>query len=198
MDYTDEVMSLPAQVLSSAPFELERGYRHIVFSGMGGSGVVGRIASEFLSVPVVLVDDYSLPEYVGKEDLLISISYSGNTEETISVTQMALERGMDVVAITSGGRLSSMVRKVVKVPGGLQPRAALGYMLTPVLETFIGREFRKERVVEAMRSVEGRQEEIGGLAKEIVSGRLIPVIYGFSHSGPWRTGGRLSSTRMPR
>ncbi len=86
----------------------------------------------------------------------------------------------------------------MKVPGGLQPRAALGYMLTPVLETFIGREFRKERVVEAMRSVEGRQEEIGGLAKEIVSGRLIPVIYGFSHSGPWRTGGRLSSTRMPR
>ncbi|MEA2015526.1 MAG: bifunctional phosphoglucose/phosphomannose isomerase [Actinomycetota bacterium] len=117
----------------------EKKFSGIVFSGMGGSGFAGDIVKALIrddiDIPVEVVKGYSLPSYVNKDWLVISISYSGNTEETISTTGQALERGCEVIIICSGGELEKIGRDngktVLKIPSGMQPRGAAGYLFFP-------------------------------------------------------------------
>jgi glucose/mannose-6-phosphate isomerase len=89
-------------------------------------------------VPVLTVKDYELPACVGPKWLALAVSYSGETEEVITATQHALERGVPVVAVTSGGTLeaiaagagASVISPVVDVP---VPRAAVGALAVPCL-----------------------------------------------------------------
>src|SRR3989339_1462358 len=93
--------------------KLPAGYKKvssIVVSGMGGSGLGAHIvkalfASE-LKVPIEIVNDYSLPAYVGKNTLVIASSYSGNTEEMINALQEAKKKKAKVVVLCSGGQLA--------------------------------------------------------------------------------------------
>ena len=117
-------------------------YKGIAFCGMGGSGIVGSFASKWLEhrgydKPLVVVKDYTLPKFIDKDFLVICISYSGNTEETLSNFREALGRGIKPICITSGGKLRELAEKegceVYEVPGGYQPRFALGFMLSRLL-----------------------------------------------------------------
>lgn len=116
-------------------------WRHIVVSGLGGSGIGGTIVQNYLTptlaIPFVVNKTYDLPAFVGECSLVIICSYSGNTEETISAFQQALERKSYVVCITSGGRIEEMAKAdklpYFKIPGGMPPRACLGYSLVQVL-----------------------------------------------------------------
>ena len=78
-----------------------------------------------------------LPSWIGRNSLVIASSYSGNTEETLEVLTKAHERGARIVTISSGGQLEQLAVDFgaahVKVPGGHQPRASLGYLAMPVL-----------------------------------------------------------------
>jgi glucose/mannose-6-phosphate isomerase len=65
--------------------------------------------------------------------LVFAVSYSGNTEETLSAFKDARSRNAKIIGITSGGKLSEECEKVIKIPSGLQPRAALGYLFFPML-----------------------------------------------------------------
>ncbi|MGH8925061.1 MAG: bifunctional phosphoglucose/phosphomannose isomerase [Acidimicrobiia bacterium] len=110
---------------------------HLVV-GMGGSGISGDIAAALATGLVQVHKGYGLPAWAkSNPPALIAISYSGNTEETLSAAEEAEESGISICAITSGGRLAEMATAngwpLVVVPGGLQPRAALGYMLGSVL-----------------------------------------------------------------
>lgn len=113
----------------------------VVITGLGGSAVGGDLlrsyAGDKCAVPIVVNRSYSLPAFVGPQTLVIAVSYSGHTEETLSSYQDAKRRGAQIVAITSGGELKKQaVRdgyKVVTVPSGLQPRAATGYLFIPQL-----------------------------------------------------------------
>ena len=110
---------------------------HLVV-GMGGSGISGDIAAALASSLVAVHKGYGLPPWVRvNPPAVIAISYSGNTEETLSAAEEAGNSGFPVYALTSGGRLAEMASAqgwpLVVVPGGLQPRAALGYMLGSVL-----------------------------------------------------------------
>ena len=117
------------------------GIGNIVILGMGGSGISGDIARTLLaselSVPLDVVKGYSLPGYVGGDTLVFAVSYSGETEETLSCYKQAAKKGARIIAITSGGELRRMAsdagHPVIGIPGGLQPRAALGYLLMPVI-----------------------------------------------------------------
>ncbi len=64
------------------------------------------------------------------------MSYSGNTEETLSCVARALPRGCRPVCVASGGRLAELAARhdlpLVAVPAGLQPRAAIGFLATPI------------------------------------------------------------------
>ena len=69
---------------------------------------------------------------------MLCASYSGNTEETLSAYDEALERGAPRVVATTGGALAERARRdgvpVIPLPGGFQPRAAVGYGLVSALE----------------------------------------------------------------
>ncbi len=115
--------------------------KNIVFAGMGGSAISGDLVSAYLAdrllVPTLIHRGYDLPVFVDGQTLVFGSSYSGNTEETISSIEQALEKGAQVVAITSNGKVAQMSQEkgfsVIQIPGGLPPRQALGYLFVPLL-----------------------------------------------------------------
>ncbi len=112
-----------------------------ILTGLGGSAAGGDFVRALFEAqgktPFLVNRDYSLPAYVNKHSLVFTVSYSGNTEETLSAFAQARQRGASVVAVTSGGKLAELAAAdhcpVIKVPGGQPPRTALGYLLVPVI-----------------------------------------------------------------
>src|ERR1700751_4027825 len=82
--------------------------RAIVVTGMGGSGIAGEVlaavAGPGCPVQVATVHDYRLPGWVGAADLVIAVSCSGATEETLSAAGEAVGRGCHLLG---GGSLDS-------------------------------------------------------------------------------------------
>lgn len=113
----------------------------VIVTGMGGSGIAGdvtaAIAAPRLGVPVIPVKGYDLPAFAGPRTLVVACSHSGNTEETLAVVAAAREAGTRRFSVTSGGRLLERCRADgtphVVIPGGGQPRHALGWLAVPVL-----------------------------------------------------------------
>jgi len=110
-----------------------------IVCGMGGSAIGGDVVGaclDGLPVPYQVVRGYELPAWVSERTLVFAVSYSGNTEETLSCVARALPRGCRPVCVTSGGRLAALAARhdlpLVAVPAGLQPRAAIGFLSTPI------------------------------------------------------------------
>jgi len=120
---------------------LKGNVNHVVICGLGGSGIAGRITKAFFqnrsTISIDLVADYTLPANVTKDSLIICSSYSGNTEETLTCFNKALDIGSSVICITGGGKLAQLAQEnsfpLFKAVHGLQPRMALGYSLTYLL-----------------------------------------------------------------
>jgi glucose/mannose-6-phosphate isomerase len=112
-----------------------RDFEQVLFIGMGGSAIGGDLVrvwmDQLAARPLVVLRGYSIPGWVGEHTLVLASSYSGNTEETLAATGQAADRGCRVVALTSGGRLATLAGSSgwdrLEVPGGMQPRAAIGY-----------------------------------------------------------------------
>lgn len=108
---------------------------NIVISGLGGSGIGGKIVSQLVSekvsVPIICTNDYVLPEFVNKNTLVIISSYSGDTEETVAALQEAETKGAEIACITSGGRIAARAKEkgynLIMIPGGNPPRSMFGY-----------------------------------------------------------------------
>ena len=86
---------------------------HIVFSGMGGSGIIGDILSAILSktnIHVTIVKGYILPKTVDAKTLVVCLSSSGNTKETLSVLRIAFELGCKTIVIASGGKIEEFCK----------------------------------------------------------------------------------------
>jgi glucose/mannose-6-phosphate isomerase len=85
-----------------------------------------------------VADDYGLPGWAGPRTLVLCSSYSGSTEETLACYDDAAARGAPRLVATTGGELAQRARRdrvpVIPVPGGFQPRAAVGYALVSALE----------------------------------------------------------------
>ncbi len=116
-------------------------YDSLLIMGMGGSGVAGDVlrllSDETTSKDVIVRKTYSIPEkLILKKPFCLFISYSGNTEETISGINDAISNQLDWAVISSGGKLISYAEKhkkpYIKIPKGLQPRAAFGYLTQAV------------------------------------------------------------------
>jgi glucose/mannose-6-phosphate isomerase len=113
----------------------------IVLTGLGGSAIGGDMLrcylADELKVPFMVNRHYTLPAFVGTRSLVLVSSYSGNTEETIAAHKEARKRHAKIVCISSNGTTERLARKtktpLVTIPGGLQPRAALGYSFFPLL-----------------------------------------------------------------
>lgn len=162
--------------------------------GMGGSGIAGdMLAGMFPERDIRVCKGYELPRHVGSKDLVFVISYSGNTEETLSIFREAMSRGCGIIAVTSGGELERECVKhsvnYVKIPKGIKPRFSLGYILFPIIILLEKIRFvRKQKLDLVVRNLRETRDEIkpeirmsDNPAKRIAM-RLIdsvPVVHGF-------------------
>lgn len=172
---------------SQPDFKIE----HVVVSGLGGSGIGGTILQNntfsYLNIPFVVNKTYDLPGFVGRQSLVIICSYSGNTEETVSAMKQAIKKGAFIVCVTSGGEIERMATEnnipCFLIPGGMPPRACLGYSLIQLLFVLhyaglITDDFVKE-VENAVALLEENAISLQQTASELANqlfGKL-PVIY---------------------
>jgi glucose/mannose-6-phosphate isomerase len=141
----------------------------LIVAGMGGSAVGGRLAAAAigprLTRPMIVADGYALPGWAGPDTLVLCSSYSGGTEETLSAYDDAVERGAQRVVATTGGELADRARRdgvpVIPMPGGFQPRAAVGYALVSALEA--------AALSGAAPSLHGEVEAAAALAEELAA-----------------------------
>lgn len=117
--------------------------RAVLVTGMGGSGivadVVAAVAGASCQVPVIAHRGYRLPGWVGAMDLVVAVSCSGETEETLSALDQAIRRGARIVTV--GAAVSSLSEhgdqgRGVHLPvdaRGRMPRANLWGLAVPVL-----------------------------------------------------------------
>ncbi len=177
------------------------GFSRIVALGMGGSGIAGGLLGSLLTVEVVSVRDYTLPPWIGEESLIVALSYSGNTEETLAAFAAARGRTRRLLAVTSGGELGRLCAKSgtpwIEIPPGYQPRAALGYLLFPLLGLFARLGLGPD-LGEALAVLDGlacalapgeTENEAQKLARRL-AGR-VPLVYGAGPTAPvafrWKT-----------
>jgi glucose/mannose-6-phosphate isomerase len=169
------------------------GIDSVVFTGMGGSAIAGDLVKTLLSedgeIRFETVRDYHLPPYADEGTLVIAISYSGNTEETLSATHDALNRKTRLIAITSGGKLEELAISenfpLIKIPSGLPPRAALGWLFTPLLRIFVPLKGAKvyidalKSLPSFLRKLREEMEDLDSLARDLADKFYlrIPVIY---------------------
>ncbi|MBD3187961.1 bifunctional phosphoglucose/phosphomannose isomerase [Candidatus Bathyarchaeota archaeon] len=141
MDWCIESMARvqKTRIIEKVSNYISRGkLKGIFVVGMGGSAISGDLLRDWLQdamdIPIIVVRGYSLPVYITNHYLGIFLSYSGNTEETLSCFADAIEREVTCIGITSGGLLASFLERVnglcIHLPSGYQPRAALLYLFT--------------------------------------------------------------------
>ena len=152
MNMFEMIESFPSQIknqhnsLLDFQFDLSnyKDINNVLIAGMGGSAISGDIISNFLknniSVPVIVLRDYSLPKWVDEKSLVILSSYSGNTEETLSIYNESKSCSSMLVSLTTGGLLKEKSKKdnvpCLPMPLGFQPRAAIGSSLISLAMIF--------------------------------------------------------------
>ena len=118
-----------------------KNYKNIVFTGLGGSAIGAETTRDLLAgeikIPIFVNRNYGMPAFVSCETLLFAVSYSGNTEETLSAYEEAIKKRANIIVITSGGKLKELALKhknmLITIPNGYPPRCALGYSFIPAL-----------------------------------------------------------------
>lgn len=168
----------------------------LLFCGIGGSGISGKILARLLesslSLPFLTVSSPPLPSWVDENTLCIASTYSGNTEETLVLTREARKRKAPLLLLSQGGKLEKEKEDrdiFVRLPEGLQPRFALGYIVGGILGAlealfpFLSFAQDLEETQNHLRAVIPTYASSSGLpykmAQEIAN--LIPVFIGIEH-----------------
>ena len=171
---------------------------HVVICGMGGSAIAGDLTADLAeaqgSLPITVVRDFRLPFTPDSRTLVVACSYSGETQETLSLFQQALQAGSAVVAVTGGGTLGELAAKggvpVLNVATKGEPRSAVGYNLMLLLGLLQRLGLVETRESDVRPAIETMEQQIATIepgrptgentAKQIaleLYGRL-PLIYG--------------------
>ena len=109
-------------------------FNKVVVTGLGGSAISADLMQNFLrsemDFPYFVNRNYYLPPFADQNTLVVVSSYSGNTEETLSVFNEAIDKNCSIVCITTGGKAEIIANEnkipVIKIQPGFQPRYALG------------------------------------------------------------------------
>jgi len=178
------------------PYKLPK---NVVVIGMGGSAIGGALLKDWLydraSVPIEICRDYILHAYADENSLVVAVSYSGETEETLSAFLEAAKQHCKIVTISSGGHLQTFSEKLkiphIAIPTGFPPRAAIAYTFFPLVVVMeklgIVKEITKE-TEEALSILQLLSEENklkvpmkGNKAKKLASEieGTVPIVYGF-------------------
>ncbi|MGI6083181.1 MAG: bifunctional phosphoglucose/phosphomannose isomerase [Limnochordia bacterium] len=175
------VEALPQQcreaerIARSMPWPRWSDIRQVVVVGMGGSAISAEflrsVASEQGNVPIIVCRNDKLPAWVDKHSLVVAVSYSGNTEETLAAYAAAKQGRARIAVITTGGELATRAVEdgypVVRIPSGLPPRAAIGYTFVPLL--VMGEQLgflpdQAESLAEATELLEGQRAVYGRMS----------------------------------
>jgi glucose/mannose-6-phosphate isomerase len=116
----------------------------VVIAGMGGSAMGGELLAALVAsdcpVPITRVRGFGIPIWAGPGTLAVLVSYSGDTAETLACAHQARRQGASLLCVGSGGELGRLTAEwdalFARVPGGLQPRAALGYLFGALAGAF--------------------------------------------------------------
>lgn len=111
--------------------------KKVLFVGMGGSGIAGRIMKVFFDnktdMRTEVITSPMLPAYVSTDSLAFVVSYSGNTWETVTVLEGLIKKHIPTVVLAHGGKAITLAQShnipYVIVPESLTPRSALGTFL---------------------------------------------------------------------
>ncbi|MHA1588884.1 MAG: bifunctional phosphoglucose/phosphomannose isomerase [Candidatus Thorarchaeota archaeon] len=134
------IMTVASQTFSS-------GLEGVCIAGMGGSAIAGQMIEALLAqkaqIPIITWRNYEMPRCVTKNWAVICVSYSGNTEETLSAFKTAKKVGCTLFAVTTGGAILEQSKDipVALLPKGIQPRAALPVIFSivlPIVEALVG------------------------------------------------------------
>lgn len=145
-DVLSGVLNIPEQaryeVVVHEGSNQRRDFKNIVIAGMGGSALaadmVRVLTAGWLHLPLEVVKGYDLPGFVGEETLVIAVSHSGNTEETLSCYQQALDKKACLAVMSTGGELIKRANNdnitYAQIPAGTQPRMSTVYHLRGLLK----------------------------------------------------------------
>jgi len=191
----DIIYSLPDQIVDA--IEIVKGlktqrekFNKVIVCGMGGSGISGEILSAlYPGIEILSNKDYNIPRHIKKDALAILISYSGYTEETLNNYKLLSAKGIKIVVISSNGPLLKRKGLVkIKIPQGLPPRGATGYLFAPlpiILHRFSliknnpdGELMRLAQFLKRER--DGLEEKGKRLAEKFIN--KLPIIYANSYS----------------
>jgi glucose/mannose-6-phosphate isomerase len=137
-DFTNHLTKAMEIGNSSELNKTDNQFSNVLICGIGGSGIGGTIVNDIVSplvgIPILSTKDYSIPNFVDENTLVIASSYSGNTEETIYALEKCKGRNAEICIITSGGKLKNIAEENnynhILIPGGQPPRAMFGYAFT--------------------------------------------------------------------
>lgn len=186
------------------PKQFEKGFRlaehvqlpseikNVVVAGMGGSALAPDVVFNFfqdqLAIPHTVHRSYGLPAGVSRGTLVIVISFSGNTAETISAFTAAMKRDAQVVVITSGGQLETQARerniplvRLEKESDNFQPRMSSGYIIAIVTQLLINAGIlnvsARQRILSAAYALDKMYlPQLGKQIADLMKGHL-PIIY---------------------
>lgn len=168
-------------------------FSNIILTGLGGSAISGDLIKNYLrdeiKIPFIVNRNYFLPAFANKNTLLIASSYSGNTEETISVLKEAIKKKCKIIVLTTGGEAEEIAISnnipVIKLQKGYQPRYALGLSFFSLLITLekiglINSQLKEIETILNLWKIKGIEFSNDGnpafeLAKNLIG--FIPVIY---------------------
>lgn len=145
----DQILKFPEQFIADFPeikkIKKNKDLKLITICGMGGSALAGDLLKIVANFPIIIHRDYALPSQTSlpltldnKNAMIICISYSGNTEETLSSYQEAIKNNFFTISLSSGGKLfelsSQNKNPHIKIPAGLPPRSAVGYIINALIK----------------------------------------------------------------
>lgn len=145
---------------ASLSFEEGKVFDNVVICGMGGSGIGGkmvtRLYAQQANVPIILVQDYTIPAFVNEKTLVIASSYSGTTEETLTAIKSAEEKGATIVGVSSGGDLMRLCENkkynFIRLPSGNPPRSMLAFSLVQLIHILSEAKIIKENAIDDLLS----------------------------------------------
>jgi glucose/mannose-6-phosphate isomerase len=173
---------------------------NIVVIGMGEAALAGdlvrAVAGPFMAIPLIVHRGYELPSFVGPESLVLALSVSGATDETVEATEAAYEAGASLLSVTRpDGYLAELTNAwrtpVVELPDDVGPRLefiplSLASLLALEQIGFFpgGREY----LVTALEQLARRRDQLAGPASDAVRvakaiDRTIPLVYAASPLG---------------
>jgi glucose/mannose-6-phosphate isomerase len=133
----------------------------VVILGMGGSAIGGEVVGDLLksenNVPVWIQRDFELPRFIDEKTLVITVSYSGNTEETLSAFSQLMKTQAMKLVLTGGGQLAELAKKENIFSSIIDyqspPRAAFPYMFATLLGIFNKLGFSYEKTMDMQQTI---------------------------------------------